>query len=207
MPVRTIPRSYRNVTGRIAVAGSRSVAFESPLERDFILISQFTPGFADIEEQPVAIRLPNGRRYTPDFLVTWARRQPDLVEVKPADKVSAMADKLVPAQDYAEERGWRFLVVTDLNIRTPRLSNARFLLPFRCHTPDNRIVARLLSIVEKAGSGITLGNLIGTVDGMPRGLCLPALWHLVSTFRIAVDLDAPVTMASVAAPHSGAVPA
>jgi hypothetical protein len=200
MPVRTIPRSYRNVTGRIAIPGSRSVAFESTLERDFILVSLFTPGFAGIEEQPVAIPQPKGRRpYTPDFLVTWVSRQPDLVEVKPADEVQEMAGKAPIARSYAEERGWRFNIVTDKQIRTPRLENARFLLPFRRHTPDPAIVETLFSLLGRPVGDGSIKDLVGAAAlyGICRERSLPALWHLISTFQIAADLDTLLMMTSV----------
>ncbi|MDO8608058.1 MAG: DDE-type integrase/transposase/recombinase [Phaeospirillum sp.] len=98
--------------------GQRSVAVESSLERDFVLLCRFEPDFAGIEEQPVMIPVPGGRRYTPDFLVTWREpRPPDLVEVKYQADLATQADILRPkfaaAEAYGRDRGWQFQVATD----------------------------------------------------------------------------------------------
>lgn len=196
MPVRAIPRSHRNVTGRVAIEGGRAVAFESTLERDFVLMCQFTPGFLSIEEQPVAIRLPNGRRYVPDFLVQWSGRQPDLVEVKPSDRMYEVEPKRSPAESFARERGWRFIVASEQDIRTPRLTNARFLLPFRRRTVDPGIAARLIATLK--AEVLSLDRVLAAAfPGQEERLrALPVLWHLVATFRIAANLDVALTMDS-----------
>ena len=205
MPVRKIPRSHRNVTGRVVVDGARSVAFESPLERDFALLTQFTPGFVGIEEQPVRIPLTSGRHYTPDFLVTWQVPQvPDLVEVKPEAKLDTVADKRNVAERFAAAHGWRFRVVTERDIRTPRLANARFLLPFRGRVPDAGYTARLFGLLQASPKPLPLEKMVAiAAPDEERAQLLPTLWHLVSTFRISVDLDHPLTMASMVAPARG----
>lgn len=76
MPVRTIPKSYRNVTGIAASTKSVGAAqFESPLERDFIALLEFSPDVVRYEVQPVTIDWmdPQGkaRSYTPDVLVEF----------------------------------------------------------------------------------------------------------------------------------------
>ncbi len=178
MPIRKIPRSHRNVTGRRSIPGARSVAFESPLERDFILVSQFTPGFFSIEEQPVQLTLPTGNRYTPDFLVTWeAPRRPSLVEVKPSDKVATLGAKRIPAARYAASRGWKFEIATEKEIRTPRLANARFLLPFRNHVPDPEKVERIRSVLQGVATPIPVSTLLDFITSK-RELYFPAVWHL-----------------------------
>lgn len=205
MPVRKIPRSHRNVTGCVAIDGARSVAYESPLERDFALLTQFMPGFVGIEEQPVRIPLTAGRHYTPDFLVTWQTPQvPDLVEVKPESKLDSLADKRNAAERFATAQGWRFRVVTERDIRIPRLANARFLLPFRRRTPDIGYVARLFGVLEASPKALSLEKMVAiAASDEERAQLLPTLWHLVSTFRISVDLDRPLTMVSMAAPARG----
>ncbi len=83
-------------------------------------------------------------------------------------------------------------------IRTPRLENARFLLPYRrqsvslgrCH----RLLERLATV-----DAISIGDLLRaafiTIADQQTGL--PCLWHLVATGRIAADLDRPLTMTSL----------
>lgn len=197
MPVRAIPRSHSNVTGRVATEGGRAIAFESTLERDFILLCQFAPDFQSIEEQPVAIPMPNGRRYVPDFLVHWAGRSADLVEVKPLRRLGQVEPKCPFAERYARERGWRFVVASELDIRTPRLANARFLLPFRRRHADAGIAARLIGTLRAEGALSLDGLLACAFPGQEERLrALPVLWHLIATFRLACNLDLELDMGS-----------
>ncbi len=202
MPVRSIPRSHRSVTGRQPVDGQKSVAVESSLERDFVLLCRFEPDFAGIEEQPVMIPVPGGRRYIPDFLVTWREpRPPDLVEVKYQADLAAQTDILRPkfaaAEAYGRDRGWQFRVATDKDIRTPRLANATFLLPFRFRPADPGRALRLTRALQALGSATpeqVLAAAFPEAEG--RLQALPVLWHLIATFRVQTNLDEELTMTS-----------
>lgn len=206
MPVRSIPRNHRSVTGRQPVAGQRTVCVESSLERDFALLCQLDPAFAGIEEQPVTIPVPGGRRYTPDFLVTWREPKPtDLVEIKYQSDLAAQAEILAPkfaaAETYAHERGWRFVVATEREIRTPRLANATFLLPFRSRSLDPGLCTRLTKALARLGSS-SAEELLQTAFSLPndRGVALPALWRLIADFRIRANLDEELTMTTMLTP-------
>lgn len=55
MPVRTIPKNYRNVTGIAASPKAGGAAqFESTLERDFLSLLEFSPEVKVIDPQPVS---------------------------------------------------------------------------------------------------------------------------------------------------------
>ena len=203
MGVRRIPRSHRSVTGRLAVPGRSSIAFESTLERDFALLCAFDPDVASIEEQPLAIPLPPpAHRYVPDFLVRFHSGRPtELVEVKHDADLAAQAADLAPrfaaAEAFCLEKGWTFRVVTEGAIRIPRLGNARFLLAYRTRAVDPGHCARILNLAGKTGSRSVAG-LMGEAFPVPadRTAALPALWHLVAAFRLAAELDEPLTMDS-----------
>jgi len=212
MPVRTIPLSHRSVTGRLASRpGQPAVAFESSLERDFALLQLFDPAVETVEEQPVRIAYtaPDNRpaHYTPDFLVVCRPDGPPprLVEVKYQAELDAKAPdyaaRFEAARHYATRRGWRFEVVTEVAIRTPRLENARFLLPYRDRPADPGRCRRLLDRIEEGGAmaaGDLLRAAFPSLGDQAAGL--PCLWHLVATGRIAVDLDLPLTMTTVLRP-------
>lgn len=212
MPVRAIPRNYRSVTGRQFVPGlGRHVGFESTLERDFIMLCRFIPGFVDIDEQPVKVPLGCGQSYVPDFLVTWkGTRRPDLVEVKPekvlAEQFSRLESRFAAARQMAADNGWAFSIATEKSIRTSRLANARFLLPFLDRAVDEDICRRLTGVLAD-GRTCSLCTVLGTAfpNSQEFPKALPALWHLVATFRIAVDLDQPLTMKSEATFTQGEV--
>lgn len=201
MAVRSIPMNSRSVTGRLPVNGQTAVAVESTLERDFALLVQFQRGFVAIDEQPVKIRVPApGRGYVPDFLVTWAAPRPrDLVEVKYQAELEAkrlhFAPRFAAAERFACDNGWHFVVATEKDIRTPLLANAKFLLPFRRRVIDAGLCARLLVDAATAGpvSASRLFEACFQADA-DRIAALPALWHLVATFRLGADLLVPLTM-------------
>ena len=208
MPVRAIPISHRSVTGRLASRpGQPAIAFESTLERDFALLQLFDLTVGSVEEQPVRIEYTtsDGRsaHYTPDFLVVYkgGARDPRLVEVKYQaelkEKAELYAARFEAARRYASDRAWSFEVATETTIRTPRLENARFLLPYRRQSPDlgpcHRLLERLAT-VDAIAVGDLLRAVFTTMADQQTGL--PCLWHLVATGRIAADLDRPLTMTS-----------
>jgi hypothetical protein len=147
MPVRTIPKHYRSLTGLVLNTRTQSMtAFESSLERDFLLLLDFDPEVEFYEEQPVKITYPDdrGRRrtYTPDVFVRYridhlrARHtRPLLCEVKYRDDLrehwTAYRPKFRAAQHYARQHGWRFRLVTERHVRTPYLENIKFLRSYR----------------------------------------------------------------------------
>ena len=204
-----LPISHRSVTGRLASRpGQPAIAFESTLERDFALLQLFDLTVDSVEEQPVRIEYmgSDGRptRYTPDFLVIYkgSTRSPRLVEVKYQaeleEKAAQYAARFEAARRYGSDRGWSFEVATETTIRTPRLENARFLLPYRRQSADPGRCHRLLEQLTTADA-ISIGDLLraafATIADQQTGL--PCLWHLVATGRIVTDLDRPLTMTSL----------
>lgn len=183
--------------------GLRAVAVESTLERDFALLQRFDPKVATVEEQPVRVeyRTTGGFRrfYVPDFLVTQQRPglPTKLVEVKfstdPALVSGALEERFAAAQAFASVRGWSFKVVTEKHIRTPRLGNATFLLPYRQRPADAGIRARLLMALR---SGPATVEALTKMVGGERGRTLPTLWGMVARFELSADLDHPLTMRS-----------
>jgi hypothetical protein len=183
--------------------GRRAVAVESTLERDFALLQRFDPTVATVEEQPVRVeyRTTGGSRrfYVPDFLVThqWPGLPTKLVEVKfstdPALVSGALDERLAAAWAFASARGWTFEVVTEKHIRTPRLGNATFLLPYRQRPADAGVRARLLMALR---SGPAMVEVLADTVGSERGRTLPTIWGMVARFEIGADLDRPLTMHS-----------
>lgn len=213
MPTRKIPKSHRSVTGRLASAKlGRAAEFESTLERDLLTLLEFDAEVLGYEEQPVTIgyTAPDGspRFYTPDVLVAYrgslVRRQPkriELVEVK--YRADLLADwprlkpKLRAGRAYSRERGWRFRILTEREIRTPYLQNARFLLGYRLPSMAKRDVETLMNAVRRRQE-VRVDELMQSVssDRWRRAELIPALWHLVATGVLATDLSIPLTMHS-----------
>lgn len=209
MPVRRIGLCYRSVSGRVPMgAGRRAVAVESTLERDFALLQRFDPEVAHVEEQPVRVEYRDAggapRRYVPDFLVryTTSNRAPQLVEVKfstdPALVAGQLEERFAAARSYAGQRGWAFAVVTELDIRTPRLANATFLLPYRGRAPIAAARAHLLIALAAMPEPIgVLARKVADAMGCDPSCVLPTLWGMVARREVRVDLDQPLTMNSL----------
>lgn len=209
MPVRKIGLCYRSVSGRVPMGKGRpGVQVESTLERDFALLCRFDPSVVGIAEQPVRIEYDDGdgraRSYVPDFLVTYrsGRPVPRLVEIKYSTDpmlISGQLDgRFAAARTYARRQGWRFQVMSELEIRTPRLENATFLLPFRGRSNAAGLRDGLRAALRKGGQKnvASLADEVATALGLSRPEVLPGIWTMVAEFEVAVDLDRPLTMST-----------
>jgi len=210
MSARKIPKNYRNVTGIAAnIKSVGAAAFESTLERDFLSLIEFSPEVESIEVQPVTINwidaAGKNRRYTPDVLVHYTKasgRVPTLFEVKYrsdlAENWSVLKPKFMKARSFAKKRGWRFKLVTEVEIRTHLLETARFLLPFTRQGPGSEAYMELLDTKLKELQRATPRKLLAEVfdDEWNQAKLLPTLWYLVGTFQIGCELSEPINMKS-----------
>jgi hypothetical protein len=112
------------------------VAFESLIERDALLLFEFSRGVAGYREQPYAIHYTSegrSRRYTPDFEVTLASGAVLLIEVKPEEKALAPEEgrRLRRIGEHFSELGVPFRVLTETEIRRGALlRNLNTLFPY-----------------------------------------------------------------------------
>lgn len=205
MPIRKIPKNYRNITGVEACPKALGEAqFESTLERDYLDLLEFSPEVETFEVQPLKIewRDEQGkpRKYTPDVLVNFkanSGQAPWLCEVKyRADLKKDWSDlhpKLLRGIRLAKENGWRFRLISEVEIRTPYLTNVRFLTPFKSlkfrQIPVESI-EELLRQLQSMGTA-TPSALIQSLspDIWQQAEWLPVLWHLMANHRVAADLE------------------
>lgn len=209
MPVRKIGINSRSITGRHGFSGQQ---FESSLERDLLDLLTFDLNVDHIETQPLQIIYLGGdgavHHYTPDILVTYrrdivpARDMPHLlIEVKYREEYRgqfrALKQRFRAARLYARERGWQFRVLTEREIRTPYLDNARFLRPYRDVRDEPELEHVLLQRMEllRETSPSMLIESLADSDYL-RARYLPILWKLVANLRIGTDLMLPLTMRS-----------
>ncbi|CAG0995396.1 hypothetical protein RHDC4_02787 [Rhodocyclaceae bacterium] len=163
-----------------------------------------------VETQPVVIEYLDdrgqARTYTPDVLVRYrrdvlpARDMPHLlVEVKYRDEYRGrfheLRQRFKAARAFARELGWVFRVLTDREIRTPYLDNARFLRPYREIGAAPQIELTLLEALQCLDNA-SPAMLLATVarDDQTQASYLPHLWKLVANFDVGVDLTQPLTM-------------
>ena len=205
MAVRKIGINCRSMTGRQGFSGQQ---YESALERDLLDLLAFDLNVERYDTQPVRLYYDaeNGGRlpYTPDALIIYRRDIPSardlphlLVEVKYREEYQQRYRELKrrfrAARLYAREQGYRFCVLTEREIRTPYLENARLLRPYRDHASDpfreQTLLERLASLEEA-----TPIERLQTFDMAERARCLAVLWKLVSEFRIRANLTEKITM-------------
>jgi hypothetical protein len=212
MPVRKIPKNYLFVTGGFSSRkNSRMAGFESPLEKDYMLLLEFDNSVASFEEQPLTIPIPGIHKgYTPDLLVrfhpqpiTGHQRPQALVEVKHSEELvknkSKYAKKFDIARNFAKERGWEFEIVTEKEIRIPRLRNLKFLREYRNITPSPDERDQILKVMSTLGNTASIQDLLEKLcPGDERRLTsLPVIWHMVVAGFLVVDLDSAVSNASI----------
>lgn len=209
MPVRKIPKNYRNVTGVAAQTKAIGEAqFESPLERDFIALLEFSPEVARYEVQPVKIEWTDAqgkpRYYRPDVRVEFCdelKRPPWLYEVKCREDLHTHWDELRPkfrqGIRYARKQGWVFHLVSDAEIRTPYLTNVRFLLGYRNRAISEASIDAVMHALERLGEA-SVELLLHALSDDPwqQAEYLPAIWYLVANWRLHADLQQTLTMAS-----------
>lgn len=208
MTVRKIPKNYLYVTGALSPGpNSEQSGFESPLEKDYLLCLQFDDSVEHFEVQSVRVPIPGSRRtYTPDVLVRYrpgprgGQPKPDLVEVKASSVLARKADEFAPkfaaARDFARAQGWNFRVMTEVDIRTERLKNIKFLRGFRRGPPDAAREQAVIDVLAQLGQGATSSSLVQALE--PSGdlerasAWYPVIWRLVYLRKILMDLDAPM---------------
>lgn len=210
-PVRKIPKNYRNVTGIAAhEKANGSAMYESSLERDYLTILEFCPEVDKYTVQPITLEWQDSnnksRSYTPDTFVLFKKNvdqgdKPWLCEVKYrsdlAENWHELRPKFKAAIRFANAQGWRFKIMTEVEIQTTYMTNARFLLRYRNSIPGAGIMALLDEQLKKFKES-TPSILVKAVfqDEWRQAQLIAVLWYLVATFQIGINLHQPITMDS-----------
>lgn len=206
MPVRKIPKNYLHVTGGFSSRkNGRMLGYESLLERDFMLLLEYDPTVERFEEQPVSMKYAGQQRgnipYTPDVLVQFiasVARPPELVEVKHTSDLRKNEEKYRPkfaaAREYAEAQGWVFKIVTEVDIRTPLLSNLKFLRAYRNTTSDTASINAVLLALDDAGGSASILKIQQYLreDATTHLPAMATLWHMIATGQLHADLSKPL---------------
>lgn len=206
-PVRPIKPTKRSVSGVFPFRGEGGIPYESTLERDFLLRTEFSSDVLAIISQPVSIPFTtNGRtyKYTPDFLVYYRLGdrhfedypKPMLVEVKPeADwrkSWRAWLPKWKAALRHANDQGWTFRIHDESRIRDTALQNIKFLARYERMTFPPEDSAWIIDGVREMGVAPVHYLLAKYSCTLYRGQGISHLWHLVATRRLACDIRLPL---------------
>jgi hypothetical protein len=212
MPIRKIPKNYLVVTGGFASRKNDQMdAFESLLEKEYMLLLDFNERVERFDTQPITIPVPGiAKGYTPDVLVHYLPdpesgeiRKPLLTEIKHTDDLRRNAEKYAPkflaAEQLALKAGWEFRITTQLDIRTPRLANIKFLREYRNIEPAQVDQERMLALIERTGGAASPKDLLEWLAASDdeRLRWLPVIWHALLNRRVIADLGKPLDHDSI----------
>lgn len=205
--MRKIKPTRRSVSGHHVFRGSTSIAYESTLERDFIIRNEFNLKVLNIIPQPVQMSfIKNGRKYpyTPDFLVYYRScntngdfyAKPMLVEVKPRSQIqmhwSEWREKYRTAFHYAKEQGWDFKIYDESRIRDQVLKNITFLARFKYQQFSSNENYAVIEMVKQFGNISVHDLLANHFESINKSQSLSHIWHLLVSRQL--DCDMSVTL-------------
>lgn len=208
MPVRKIPKSYRNITGQISSSKAIGVAgFESSLERDFLIILDFNYMVNSFEIQPCKIEYidTHGKLhvYTPDVLVEYysdhtQKSYSILYEVKYRGDLftnwKEWRTRFKAAYSYAKAQGWKFKIITEYEIRQPYLETARFLRDYNSPIEDSRLqTATIIMRTLRETDPETLVAALAS-DFSNRAEVTYLVWQMLAKGYLHMDYTQPLNM-------------
>jgi hypothetical protein len=215
-PVRKIVASRAAVRGVVASRlNDQSIATESLLELDFCTLLEFDFRVRRYGMQPFRIKWTDAegkrRQYTPDVLVHYCPGRiqipPTVFEIKHTDDLKANWDEYKPKFKAViaalKPLGMRFRIATEKQIRTPRLTNARFLMSYVtarmlcCDEAEFEMQMHLRRSLYRVKTSSPRA-LLQSVSPSPtiQARYLPWLWYMVASEHIGCNLDEPLTMIS-----------
>ena len=200
LSVRKIKPTRRSVSGLYPFRRQAMVAYESTLERDFIILQDFDATVSEIISQPVVIPFVlNGRtyQYTPDFLVLFqgAASNGMLVEVKPEEEWRKhwriWLTKWKAAYRWASERGYLFHIYDESRIRGQKLLNIRELQSFKNYLTDPTDTEMACRLILQSG-GMTVSDFLLRFPHR-QAESKRLLWQLLSQGILETDMTMPLS--------------
>lgn len=191
-----ITRSGRGFRGRYpSIKCGRMVAYESLLERDVILLLEFSSAVVSYREQPELVFYSDGdstKKYYPDVEVVLTSGATVHVEVKPSERLAApklSASYQAIAGHYLRFRSERFLIVTEQEARAePLHSNLKMLSAIRAKSKVSQpFQTKPLKLAEPTGWSVLEAEL-----GRDQLLRHLALGHLSCDLRKTLEGSLPV---------------
>ncbi|MBO0952628.1 TnsA endonuclease N-terminal domain-containing protein [Fibrella forsythiae] len=175
-----------------------------------ISLLEFDTNVESYEEQPVCIhyidQAGKPRTYTPDMLIRYRQERapgcwlkPRLCEVKYRVDLWAKWHELKPkfraAVQFAAENGMEFKILTEKEIRTEYLENARFLNRYRTVLIEPGYVERLEMILKQVPQTTPQEIIqLAARDLVHQAHYLYVLWHMVSLEMVGIELTHKLSM-------------
>jgi len=200
---RTIGVTTGSVSGLYLFKDSEVVAFESTLERDFLMRLETFNHVTNVTSQPLTLEYTcsqnKTRHYTPDFLVEfdlriWPYKPPQLIEVKPRkfikEQLITHRDKFKAAFQLCKESAYVFHFMDEAKIHDQRFLNAKFLKRFKHNEVDPTERKCVLELFKTSPflsfEQILKNNYIGK---RYRAEGIQIVWALISQGTLNCDLN------------------
>ena len=196
LPKRKAKKTFMTVTGYFpSKKNSRSIFFESMLEKKLFLSLEFDENVLNYLEQPVIIEYTNKNRkttYCPDCLINYKNSKSKLVEVKYSSELIDREDefkiKFEQAKLYANENNLIFDIFTEKSIEPIELKNMEFLYSFAFNKKDDekeKYIIKTLKSIEDT----TITELLSLLSNnrFEQAKYLPSIWKLV--FDNIIDIN------------------
>lgn len=192
-PIRRIAsfKGQKNHTGHWWCATTnRHVAYESWVERDFVISADHDRAVAGIAAQPFRLDFVTGggkaRVHVPDFFLRYGDGRGEVVDVRP-DALIGPEDRVAfdETARVCEQVGWGYRRVGELP--PVRASNLRWLAGYRHRRVFDADMGRELVTVAREQGPIPIGELASGV-GHPVAV-LPSLFHLLWTHALQAQFD------------------
>ncbi|MEU9713556.1 TnsA-like heteromeric transposase endonuclease subunit [Streptomyces sp. NPDC047967] len=195
-PVRGFPsyRGQRHFPGLYwsATTGGH-VGFESWLERDHVMLLDFTPEVTGLQSQPFWLFWEDGRgkrvSHAPDYFARFEDGRGLVVDCRPLDRIDARSvAKFEATRAACVSAGWGYRVVGAVD--AVRMGNVRWLAGYRHprHGVAGGVVERLLALFSVPSPLVGQASLMGDPIAV-----LPVVFHLLWQGRLGADLSRPLT--------------
>ncbi|MFE4463760.1 TnsA-like heteromeric transposase endonuclease subunit [Oerskovia sp. NPDC056781] len=143
--------------------------------------------------QPVLLAFGNGERHVPDLLAEHADGRVVVWDARPADQQDEQfRRKAELTREACSQVGWEYAIYAgsspagQLNLQWLTAFRSRPTWPH--HNERDHLLAR-------ARDGVTVGDIIRSDSG--DGHLTATMWHLLWTRELVVDLDVPITFATL----------
>ena len=167
---------------------NRMVEYESLLERDAILLFEFSSGIVSYQEQPEMIYYNDGdktRQYFPDFEVVLITGEIIHFEIKPFDVLSKpeLLEKFGAIAVHYQSHRAEFRILTDQNIRRePLHSNLKFLASLK--EPESSLEGAFGICKQRL-----LLDPICSVSALSQGFMKGEVFRLIALSKLICDLE------------------
>ncbi|OGO97117.1 MAG: hypothetical protein A2Z93_05170 [Curvibacter sp. GWA2_64_110] len=139
----------------------KPIEHESRLEKHFVLRAMLFPGLKSIQHQPFHMPLVvHGKRYTPDFLLTFSSGEGLIFEVKRAERIKGEKARFGEITSLCNQAALRFFVVHQGQIEgRRRAERAALIRRYAMHDVHPARTQEIADYVCQRDKGISIKSL------------------------------------------------